>query len=100
VAVGVEEEKPAAVAPAFSAPAVNRLGSGSVQFDVRMAAPGSKLIVYDALGNVLRELVVVQPSRLTWDMTDATGRKLAAGLYFARLVGGAIQPTAKLVLLD
>jgi hypothetical protein len=33
-------------------------------------------------------------------MTDATGRKLAAGLYFARLAGGATQPTAKLVLLD
>jgi len=100
VAVGVEEEKPAAVAPAFSVPAVNRLGSGSVQFDVRMAAPGSKLIVYDALGNVVRELTVAQPNRLTWDMTDATGRKLAAGLYFARLAGGPSQPTSKLVLLD
>ena len=100
VAVGVQEEKPAVVVPAFSVPAVNRLGSGSVQFDVRAAAPGSKLTVYDALGNVVRELVVAQPSRLTWDMTDATGRKLAAGLYFARLVGGATQPTSKLVLLD
>jgi hypothetical protein len=100
VPVGVEEEQPAVVAPAFSVPAINRFGSGSVQFDVRAAAPGSKLIVYDALGNVVRELVVVQPSRMTWDMTDATGRKLAAGLYFARLAGGATQPTAKLVLLD
>ena len=100
VPAGVEEEKPAPVISAFSAPAVNRLASGSVQFDVRMAVPGSKLIVYDALGNVIRELVVEQPSRLAWDMTDATGRKLAAGLYFARLAGGATQPTAKLVLLD
>jgi hypothetical protein len=100
VPAGVDEEKPAPVVTAFSAPAVNRLASGSVQFDVRMAAPGSKLIVYDALGNVIRELAVEQPSRLAWDMTDATGRKLAAGLYFARLFGGATQPTAKLVLLD
>jgi hypothetical protein len=98
--VGIEEAKPSSVVPAFSAPALNRLGSGSVLFDVRMAVPGSKLIVYDALGNVVRELAVVQPSRLTWDMTDAAGRKLAAGLYFARLAGGATQPTAKLVLLD
>jgi hypothetical protein len=100
VPAAVEEEKPAPVVSAFSAPAVNRLASGSVQFDVSMALPGSKLIVYDALGNVIRELVVAQPSRLAWDMTDATGRKLAAGLYFARLAGGATQPTAKLVLLD
>ena len=100
VPAGVEEEKPAPVVSAFSAPAVNRLASGSMQFDARMATPGSKLIVYDALGNVIRELEVAQPSRLAWDMTDATGRKLAAGLYFARLSGGATQPTAKLVLLD
>jgi len=100
VPVGVEEEKPAAVVPPFSVPAVNRLASGSVQFDVRAAAPGSKMIVYDVLGNVVRELAVVQPSQLTWDMTDAAGRKLVAGLYFARLAGGANQPTSKLVLLD
>jgi len=67
---------------------------------VRAAAPGSKLAVYAALGNVVRELTVTRPSRLAWDMTDASGRKLAAGLYFARLAGGATQPTAKLVLLD
>jgi len=100
VPVGVEEAKPAPVNYAFSVSAINRLDAGSVQFDVRMAVPGSKLIVYDALGNVVRELVVVQPSQLTWDMTDVAGRKLAAGLYFARLAGGATQPTAKLVLLD
>ncbi len=100
VPAGVEERKAAPVVSAFSAPAVTRLASGSVQFDVRMAVPGSKLIVYDALGNVIRELIVAQPSRLAWDMTSASGRKLAAGLYFARLTGGATQPTAKLVLLD
>ena len=100
VAGGVEEEKPTPVVSVFSAPAVNRLASGSVQFDVRMAAPGSRLIVYDALGNVIRELAVAQPSRLAWDMTSAAGRQVAAGLYFARLIGGATQPTAKLVLLD
>jgi hypothetical protein len=97
---GIEEVNPAPVVPTFSVPAVNRLASGSVQFDVSMAAPGSRLIVYDALGNVVRELVVVQPSGMTWDMTDATGRKLAAGLYFARLAGSATQPTSKLILLD
>jgi len=97
---GVEEVTPAPVAPAFSAPAVNRLTSGSVQFEVRAAAPGSRMVVYDALGNVVRELAVVQPSRLTWDMTDDAGRKVAAGLYFARLVGDRSQPTSKLILLD
>jgi len=100
VPAGVEEEKPALVNSAFSVPAVNRLGSGSVAFNVRAAAPGSKLIVYDALGNVACELVVTQPGRLSWDMTDAVGRKLAAGLYFARLGGSTTQLTRKLVLLD
>jgi len=97
---GVEESDQPGIAPAFSVSAVNRLGAASVMFDVRAAAPGSKLAVYDALGNVVRELTVPRPSRLAWDMTDAAGRKLAAGLYFARLAGGATQPTAKLVLLD
>ena len=100
VLVGIEEEKPAPVNSAFSVPAVSRLASGSVQFDVRIVAPGSKLTIYDALGNVVRELAVAQPGRLTWDMNDATGRRLAAGLYFVRLAGGATQPTRKLVLLD
>jgi hypothetical protein len=96
---GIDEVNPAVTAPGFSAPAVHRLGTGSVQFDVRAAAPGTKLVVYDALGNIVRGLVVVQPGRLAWDMTDAGGRKLAAGLYFARLAGRD-QPTSKLVLLD
>jgi hypothetical protein len=100
VAAGVEEETPVPVVTAFSAPGVSRFASGNVQFDVRIAAPGSKLVLYDALGNVIRELAVAQPGRVAWDMTDAGGRKVAAGLYFARLAGGATQPTAKLVLLD
>jgi hypothetical protein len=97
---GIEELSPALVVPTFSVPAVNRLATGGVLFDVRMAVPGSRLVVYDALCNVVRELTVTGPSKLAWDMNDATGRKLAAGLYFARLAGGATQPTAKLVLLD
>jgi hypothetical protein len=97
---GIEDVTPVAVAPAFSVPAVNRLMSGSVQFEVRAAAPGSRMVVYDALGNVVRELAVVRPASLTWDMADAAGRKVAAGLYFARLAGGKNQPTSKLVLLD
>lgn len=97
---GIEEANQPGIAPAFSVPAVNRLNAGSVEFNVRAAAPGSRLVVYDALGNVVRELVVARPSRMAWDMADANGRKVAAGLYFARLAGGATQPTAKLVLLD
>ena len=97
---GVEETNPVVVAPAFSAPAVNRLGAGNVMFDVRMAAPGSRLTVFDALGNVVRELPIARPGQLAWDATDGLGHRLAAGLYFVRLAGGATQPTRKLVLLD
>jgi hypothetical protein len=100
VAVGAEEERPSSVPSVFSVPAVCRLGAGSVQFHVRGAKPGSKVAVYDVLGNVVCELPVAQAGRLGWDLTDADGRKLAAGLYFARLAGGVSQPTSKLVLLD
>jgi len=97
---GIEEERPVLVNSAFSAPAVNRLATGSVMFDVRAAVPGSRLVVYDALGNVVRELTVTGPGKLAWDMSDAAGAKLAPGLYFVRLTGGPNQPTSKLVLLD
>jgi len=97
---GVEEAKPAVVVPAFSVPAVNRLGAASVMFDVRAATPGSRITVFDALGNVVRELPVLWPGRLAWDATDGLGHRLAAGLYFARLTGGPTQPTRKLLLLD
>jgi hypothetical protein len=97
---GVEEAKPAVVVPAFSVPAVNRLGAASVMFDVRAAAPGSRITVFDALGNVVRELPVLWPGRLAWDATDGLGHRLAAGLYFVRLAGGPTQPTRKLLLLD
>jgi hypothetical protein len=100
LAAGVEEEQPARIVPAFSVPAVSRLGTGGVTFDVRMAAPGSRLTVFDALGNVVRELPIARPGQLAWDATDGTGHRLAAGLYFVRLAGGATQPTRKLVLLD
>jgi hypothetical protein len=97
---GVEEERPVHTVPAFSVPAVSRLSFGSMQFDVRVAAPGSEFVVYDALGNVVRSLTVAGQGKLLWDMTDAAGAKLAPGLYFVRLTGGSTQPTGKLVLLD
>jgi len=97
---GIEETNAAGIAPAFSVPAVNRLGAGSVMFDVRAATPGSRITVFDALGNVVRELPIARPGQLAWDATDGLGHRLAAGLYFARLAGGATQPTRKLVLLD
>ena len=96
---GIEEADPARLASGFSVPAVNRLG-GSVLFDVRMAAPGSRLTVFDALGNVVRELPVARPGRIAWDATNDVGRRLAAGLYFVRLSGQASQTTCKILLLD
>ncbi|MBN2464073.1 hypothetical protein JXD38_00410 [candidate division WOR-3 bacterium] len=97
---GIEDANPVPAAPAFSVPAVSRLASGGVQFDVRAAAPGSRMVVYDALGNVVRELAVAQPGRLAWDTKDETGKKVAAGFYFVRLAGSESRPTSKLVLLD
>ena len=91
---GIEEANQPGIAPAFSVPAVNRLSTGSVQFDVRAAAPGSRLIVYDALGNVVRELTVRAASRMAWDMADADGRKVAAGLYSSTSPAAPASPPA------
>ncbi len=60
------------------------------------------LRVYDLRGRLVRELVrgQAEPGRhsTVWDGTDATGRLVAAGVYFVRVVMGNEAVTAKVML--
>ena len=98
---GMAEENyvPVALRPSlFVEPSVFNTRT-TVRFSVGSAA-SRQVLVFDALGNVVRELPIARPGQLAWDATDGNGHRLAAGLYFVRLAGGATQPTRKLVLLD
>jgi hypothetical protein len=86
--------------PAFAAPAVSRLDAAELSFDVRGFGPGTKLVLFDALGNVVRDLEVSRPGRIGWDLRDNSGAKVAAGFYFVQLGAGKDRMTRKLVLLD
>ena len=38
-------------------------------------------------------------ARLRWDLTDAAGRRVAAGVYFARVTLGDVHDTARVVVV-
>ena len=61
------------------------------------------LVVYDLLGRRVRTLVDGQrpagPHSVTWDGTDASGRRLSAGVYLYRLEAGGQAETRRLVLV-
>jgi hypothetical protein len=62
-----------------------------------------QLLIYDVKGRVVRSLVdtelVAGPWSGTWDGRDASGRRLATGVYFARLaVNGRIAASRKVVI--
>jgi hypothetical protein len=62
-----------------------------------------QLRIYDLSGRVVRTVLERQlaPGRhqVVWDGTDATGRHVAAGIYFMRLRAGSFEARKKLVLL-
>lgn len=63
----------------------------------------ASLVVYDATGREVRELVAGRlsagPYAREWDLTDRAGRPVAAGLYFARLVTPAGTLSRRLVVI-
>lgn len=95
---GVSEEKPARAESGLRVTGVNSL-EGEAVFQVSRPAAGVRLVVYNALGSVVREITADQP-RVVWDLRDQSGVKQSAGFYFAQLVGAAGTPTAKFVLVD
>ncbi|MDH3216528.1 MAG: T9SS type A sorting domain-containing protein [Candidatus Krumholzibacteria bacterium] len=62
-----------------------------------------QLLIYDVKGRMVRSLVdtelVAAPWSAAWDGRDASGRRLATGVYFARLaVNGRITASRKVVI--
>ena len=76
--------------------------ASSITFATAGAA-NMRLTVHDLTGRAVRTLVTgsLQPgSHLErWDGRDASGRRVPAGIYFARLEGGVRPETTRLVLL-
>jgi len=91
------------ISNALAPPAPNPT-SGSVRlgFAVRESEVGS-LNIYDISGRLVRSLVrqVGGPTSqsIQWDLDDNDGRRVAAGIYFARLETGDTRITRQIVLL-
>ena len=54
-------------------------------FRISPLVSGGELIIYDASGSVVRDLTISNNQTIHWDGTDANGRSLSPGVYFARL---------------
>ncbi len=72
---------------------------GKAVFRVSEPAVGYKLVVYDALGRVVRELAADQPE-VVWDLRNYEGVRQSAGFYFVQLQGPVYAPTTKFILFD
>ncbi|HDQ99828.1 MAG TPA: hypothetical protein ENN51_06050 [candidate division WOR-3 bacterium] len=91
--VGVEEAPP----PVPDRFEVGPVPGRPVRFRWALGRPG-RLEVFDALGRAVWNRTVAGEGVIVWDGTDESGRRLAAGAYFARLTGGEESRTARLVL--
>lgn len=93
--VGAPVSVPGAGAPALrlAAPAPNPTASGALLEFALPRAQRARLELLDPQGRSVRVLVdgdlSVGEHRLSWDGTDAAGRRVPAGLYLARLRAGA-----------
>ncbi|MEO0081470.1 MAG: hypothetical protein ABIL25_04145 [candidate division WOR-3 bacterium] len=94
---GVSEQGLGAVRPGLRVKAVNV--TGEVAFEIAAAVPGSRLVIYNALGSVVRELAVTE-TRVSWDRCSDAGVRQAAGLYFAQLISGPGVATVKFILAE
>ncbi|MGH2570390.1 MAG: FlgD immunoglobulin-like domain containing protein [bacterium] len=77
-------------------------GDATIQFDVPVEGP-ARLEIFDVSGRRVATLVDgrLVPGRYspTWDGRDATGRRVAAGVYFVRLEAPAFRGAKKMVRL-
>jgi len=88
----------------FAPPAPNPAREGT-HLHLRLAVPSrTRLEIIDLGGRAVRRLLDADPlaagsHTLYWDGRDASGRKVAAGLYFVRLEGQAHSEVHKLTVL-
>ncbi|MFO7676662.1 MAG: hypothetical protein R6X12_10150 [bacterium] len=94
---GVAENSPSEAPAGLRVAAVGGRGTG-VRFEIGPAAAGTRLVLYDALGTRVRELV--PGPEVSWDGRDDAGRSVPAGLFFARLEREGQAATVRFLLMD
>ncbi len=58
------------------------------------------LCIYDVEGRLVSEIVKPAGAQsVSWDLTDSGGRRVAPGIYLAKVKGGAYSSTRKIVVL-
>jgi hypothetical protein len=85
---------------ALSVRSVSSRESRSVTFRPYGATDGAAIELLDAAGRRVRRIQVNHDGALLWDMKDATGRRVGAGVYFARLTTGRQVLTRRVVLVN
>ena len=97
MAVGVPPELEPGIRAFTASPNPTR---GEVQFAWAGSARPEWVDVYDVTG-AHRWGQAIEPgaSRLTWTGTDQEGRRLAAGVYYARLTGRGTSETARVIFV-
>ena len=98
---GVDDGAPPTLA--FLAPRPNPLSDGcQLGFDLPRPA-AAELAIFDLNGRRVAELAGGEQSAgrhlLRWDAVDASGQKVAAGIYFARFRTPGLEHTARIVVL-
>ncbi len=101
--VAVQDQAPAAPRPCWRVwpnPA-----STDPRIEYELAVPARVMVkIYDATGREVRQLGESEARRgtqsIVWDRRDNSGRRLAPGAYFCRLVLGSTRATLKLVLAE
>jgi flagellar hook assembly protein FlgD len=99
---GIDDSPPVALAlhPARPSPF-----AGETMLELELPADAGEVLlaIYDAAGRRVRTLVEgpSEPgcSELVWDGTDSNGRRVAAGVYFARCCCDAGSRSRKIVLM-
>jgi len=76
----------------------------SVRLDFTMASPASgEVEVFDLSGrrvaSVARGLFAAGTSSVRWDLTDAAGRRVAPGIYLARVRVGAGSESRRVIVV-
>jgi hypothetical protein len=74
-----------------------------VNFALPAGLPVTALSIYDNTGRLVRSLPIPQPptpntQHLTWDARNATGARVAPGIYFYRATTNTRELTGKLIL--
>ena len=71
----------------------------SVTFDIRNTKGGDKLIyIYDIRGGLIKT-IRIENGKAKWDATDAQGKTVSSGVYFARAMTSQVEKTIKLLLI-